>query len=1356
MEKDQIQNADIVNLNEYKPVSDICASLDTVVPASMRFELHRAMETIDRRVNDIDEFVARKLGYISGTASTEERKAGLKFLCDAFGAEQVDGIATAIYNIEYKNQGVIIGDQTGIGKGRQAAAIIRYGMRIGLQPIFLTEKPNLFSDILRDLIAIGSDDGVILKYLEGSQEEERDDEDMEDEDQEELEEMGEEFEGTEDDETEVNSKFTKREVYRKNAQYQEQSKGKRRVNPFIVNADGPKTKVKDEDGNIIYEPDNAVSKLAFQTAKIPTGYGCVFATYSQFRGGKKGSVKMDFLRQIAQNNIVILDESHNASGKSNTGEFLMGVLAETKGVVFLSATFAKRPDNMPIYATKTAMMDANMTTDGLITAIQNGGVALQEIISAQLTGEGQYLRRQRSYEGIDVNYIYLDESQDLLGRGYLNKSLEHRAIYDKATDIMRDIIFFQKEFVDPIVDDLDAEMAQQQSSAGVSKGVREGGISNPPAFSGVFNVINQLLFAIKAESVAQVTIDRLKQGKSVIVAFGNTMESFLDDLEDEKGRPASYGDIINGDFSMVLMRRLKGVLRYTVKKAGKKKGEVKTIDPRTQSPQFLEAYKRIVDKIQQASIGIGCSPIDTVIDKIEEAGYTVAEVTGRKSRVKTMDNGSARLMRRDKMNATDAFRRFNDNEVDVLLINRSGSTGASAQAIPTKKVPANKVKQRCMVILQAELDINTEVQKRGRINRTGQIKKPIYDYVISAVPAEQRLMMMLQKKLKSLDANTASNQKESKKLLDTDDFLNKYGDDIAVEYLKENPAVNLMIDDPLRLTKEKKGGKEEGEEKIDSTNAAHRVAGRIGIMPIEIQEDFYREMLSRYEADVLLKVQEGTYDLEVEDLDLQAEVIEKQIIVAGKPDAKSVFGRNTMLEKCSVNNLKKPLSSKELDVILKENLGGKTAEELREMMLTNMKTYITDAGNEEFQLIRESYATQIEKIKREKAYTSLETDEEKEDYYDERKLAIEMRRDDQLQKARKSFNNRYELLRDLMNFFYVGRVIGYPSATYKTDAAYYRGVCLGFDIKKDSKSPYTPSNMKIKFAIANGLKVVAVPASKFEILDAVQKITYSKISSYEDETIISRWDDLCRESTGDKEIRYIMTGNILQGLGNANLTGKLVSYTTIDNKIKKGVLLPFGFNPTQQAGGLKISIPIIKALPLIKALPDEKQISTTDNLTFVKRRWVDAFNIIVPAVKKTGGKYYLDNFITSLMVNQEFNKSGANMVATLDIKNLDRLVEYLQSKFQASVKVSKQQLDYSGLAEEMAEQDEMLGELVVDELSKPRREDDERLAGEDVEDEETANLYSSLAEAEKRAGLNNLYRKLVVTAIKQGASPSMF
>lgn len=80
-----------------------------------------------------------------------------------------------------------------------------------------------------------------------------------------------------------------------------------------------------------------------------------------------------------------MDESHNSSGSSNTGEFLQSVLAKTKGVVFLSATFAKRPDNMPVYAMKTSISDANMSKEELVEAITKGGVALQEVLASQFS-----------------------------------------------------------------------------------------------------------------------------------------------------------------------------------------------------------------------------------------------------------------------------------------------------------------------------------------------------------------------------------------------------------------------------------------------------------------------------------------------------------------------------------------------------------------------------------------------------------------------------------------------------------------------------------------------------------------------------------------------------------------------------------------------------------------------------------------------------------------------------------------------------------------------------------------------------------------------------------------------------------
>ncbi|TMI89769.1 MAG: hypothetical protein E6H08_16065, partial [Bacteroidetes bacterium] len=650
----------------YEPASDACVVLNTQVPDSMAFETKSAIELIKKEVGgDIDNFVRHRLKYPT--------KADL---CKVLSAEQIDAVAMAIYNIEARSQGMIIGDQTGIGKGRVAAAMIRYGVIQGVKPVFLTEKSNLFSDIYRDLVAIGSG----------------------------------------------------------------------HFKPFIVNSRESKTDIKDEDGNVVYQAPAYPEQQEIITSRVvPSLFDFIVGTYSQFNSPEKKPEKPAFLMSIAEENIFILDEAHNSSGSSNTGNFLQGVVSKTKGVVFLSATFAKRPDNMPIYAMKTAIADCNMSRDELVEAITRGGVALQEVLSSQLVAEGQMLRRERSFEGVEVNYLNLDD-----------KSEEHRAIADNITEILRDIIAFQSNHVDEQVEELDKIAVAEGKEIEIREGTSQAGVDNLPYFSKVFQVINQMLFSLKAESVAERAIHRLKEGKKPIIAFASTMGSFIEAMENEHGVPVADGDTINADFTEVLKRGLDGILRYTEKDIDGnpvyKKFEVSELPVEAQVE-----YHRILNKIKAASTGITISPIDVILKKLKDEGYSVAEVTGRKLEVQlNTKTGKGLVLSRKRINTNDAFRQFNNNEVDVLMINQSGSTGASAHAIPTAKVPKNQVRQRVMIVLQAELDINTEVQKRGRINRTGQILKPIYDYVISAIPAEKRLMMMLQKKLKSLDANTTS------------------------------------------------------------------------------------------------------------------------------------------------------------------------------------------------------------------------------------------------------------------------------------------------------------------------------------------------------------------------------------------------------------------------------------------------------------------------------------------------------------------------------------------------------------------------------------------------------------------------
>lgn len=104
-----------------------------------------ALSSLEDAVGDIDRFVMDELGY----ASQDELDDGLMGL-------QVDSVAAAIYQMK-QGKGIVIADQTGIGKGRQAAAIIRWAERSGKTPVFVTMKDTLFSDMHGDLLDIGSD-----------------------------------------------------------------------------------------------------------------------------------------------------------------------------------------------------------------------------------------------------------------------------------------------------------------------------------------------------------------------------------------------------------------------------------------------------------------------------------------------------------------------------------------------------------------------------------------------------------------------------------------------------------------------------------------------------------------------------------------------------------------------------------------------------------------------------------------------------------------------------------------------------------------------------------------------------------------------------------------------------------------------------------------------------------------------------------------------------------------------------------------------------------------------------------------------------------------------------------------------
>src|SRR5690606_11109075 len=109
-------------------------------------------------------------------------------------------------------------------------------------------------------------------------------------------------------------------------------------------------------------------------------------------------------------------------------------------------------------------------------------------------------------------------------------------------------------------------------------------------------------------------------------------------------------------------------------------------------------YDEIFAKIDDLSERISMSPLDVIISKIEAAGYSVGEMTGRKNKLEKGTGGTARIVANKKPDAQLLTRKFNNGELDVMMLNQCGSTGISLHASEKFK----DQRQRVMISAQTQ------------------------------------------------------------------------------------------------------------------------------------------------------------------------------------------------------------------------------------------------------------------------------------------------------------------------------------------------------------------------------------------------------------------------------------------------------------------------------------------------------------------------------------------------------------------------------------------------------------------------------------------------------------------------------
>lgn len=786
----------------------------TMIPINMAGATYAALNDLESRFGPIDHYVATKLQY-------EEAE-----LSRYFSAEQIDAIGLAIKSVE-DGRGIINADQTGIGKGRFVAAMLRYAKLNEKMPVFLTIKPELFTDIFRDISDIGSQH--IFKKL------------------------------------------------------------------FIFN-EGEYVRKFGTENEVLYRATTpAERKAALASGGVDADTDMVLATYSQFMRAYHKNPKAALLTEIAANNgMLILDESHVASGASNLSATVGQAVANSDAVLYASATPLKGVSNFSIY---NKIFPESVDLRTLAETLKVGGEALQEAISANMARDGVLIRREHDYSKLTFHTRNPDESRRELNVQLANDLSEIVAgLSYLSGDVSRAVADMNKGYKKSWEDipDRDRQGARMQASS-MNFGSR------------LYSLNRQFLLGIKIEEAVETALSDLANGRKPVIAVENTGESLLrqvisrragiDHLEseltelDEQGGSLSVEDKVRRD---TLVSRINDAMRNVVLdeppqyrellesmldrigviKIQGRYGDVQRI--KAASEEYLETEERIREKIALFP-NLALTPIDVIKKELQKRGHPVAEVSGRTASI-TPNAANADLWDVNFHGKADAVANvagFQNGKYDAIVITRSGSTGISLHA--TDRFEDSDIRQRNFIVLQKASNIAEFLQWLGRVNRKDQVVPPVITGLESGLPAEFRLTMMHNSKLRKLSANTTSNRDNANMEGEEFDLLNDVGDRIALEWLSENPDMAEYLDIALPSDDDMEDTSRFSQE----CPFINKLMGRLMMVSVDKQESILKALTERFSDKVEELEQRGENPFKVDVFEWKAKTVKEEELQSG-------------------------------------------------------------------------------------------------------------------------------------------------------------------------------------------------------------------------------------------------------------------------------------------------------------------------------------------------------------------------------------------------------------------------------------------------------------------------------------------
>jgi hypothetical protein len=1115
----------------YSPASKSSA-IGTLTPLNMAHASEIAFADLFKKYGEVDKFVAKELGY------TVEDVIGKDGNYGYFSGEQIDAIALAISNIK-KGAGFIIGDQTGVGKGRVVAAMIRYAMKNKLTPIFVTDKPNLYSDMYRDLSDIGMADIADRVLM-----------------------------------TNANEKVP-------------------------LGGDGTKVLKTKSDHNV------KLRKMV-RAGKLAPEYDVIFTTYDQMN--RTGSPRRLFIEAMAERNgMLILDESHKAGGSGTKATeqklpralWFRQIIDSAHSTFYSSATYAKRPDVMDLYR-KTDMRLAVDDIDHIAEAIHQGGVPLQQAVAAMLVMAGQYVRRERSFEGVSY--------------GIQTVKVDH-AKTESMSVSFKEILDFSTNYAEPAVSGIADTGAAGGTGITGSNAAQAGQISTTGFSSVMHNIIGQSLLALKTQAAVDEAIKAFKKdGTKPVIALANTMGSFIQQYAEDNG--LKPGDGMGLQFNDLLFNYLDKTRWYIEKPPYSNVSGIRHYITDAQlGPEGVREYNRIKQFIYDLNLeGIPVSPVDYAMQKLRDAGLRVEEITGRDSRIEYRPDGTQRYRKRPAKDRSIAGKLkiisdFNEDRTDALVINQSGATGLSLHALP--KWEGHDPAARKMILLQAEANIDTHMQMLGRVHRAGQVKPPSYIQLMGDIPTEKRPAAVLLGKMASLNANTTASKDSEMSAKDIIDFINKYGDKVVAGIMADFQEMHSSLGEPLSHSDTSESG-------LTEEGAARKITGRIPILPTVREQDEIYQLIEGGYKDLIQQLDAtGQNDLEAKTFNTDARTLQQAIVFEGS-NQDSLFTEKAVAKIVDMKKIGKSYSSSEIQTLLKEyifDFDTRTAKDTDKSL--------RDIGSEGASKHHEKRADLIDAFN---AYKSETIDDiEKE----ERRRAAEAR----LNAVGYDWQRIFDRVAP-------GTVLEIP-----INGIYFDTVVLNVEQNGKPRNPLALGTWKVTVAVPDSTRRLVVPFSLINRMESFRN------RGTVGENALAKFD---RASQVARETRTIMTGNLLAAYARYP-RGRIINYSDDKGVVHQGVLMPADFNLNAAAEERAVTlnnvddvVTVLVAGIFIK--------STKGDLTITPNQ--GEFVISVPSSRAGGSRYFLNTGLGAV-VGGDFVKSGSRMKRRVPRNNIKNVVEYL-------------------------------------------------------------------------------------------------